>query len=120
MCEGCILEKKFKMSFPKESEIRARKALELIHTNVCGPIKPSSFGMNNYFILFIDDFSRKTWVYFLKEKSEVFEIFKKFKVHVEKKSGLKIKSIGGEFMSKEFLKYYEFMKIMAFEDSWRC
>ena len=111
VCEGCLLGKQFKMSFPKESETRARKPLELIHTDVCGPIKPSSLGKSNYFLLFIDDFSRKTWVYFLKKKSEVFENFKKFKAHVEKESGLKIKSMrsdrGGEFMSKEFLKYCE-------------
>ena len=39
------------------------KPLQLVHTNMFGPIKPSSLGKNNYFLLFIDDFSRKTWVY---------------------------------------------------------
>ncbi|CAB75469.1 copia-type reverse transcriptase-like protein [Arabidopsis thaliana] len=111
VCEGCLLGNQFKMSFPKESSSRAQKPLELIHTDVCGPIKPKSLGKSNYFLLFIDDFSRKTWVYFLKEKSEVFEIFKKFKAHVEKESGLVIKTMrsdsGGEFTSKEFLKYCE-------------
>ena len=69
-------------------------------------ISPSSLGKNNYFLLFIDDFSRKTWVYFLKQKSEVFEAFKKFKAAVENESGQKIKALrsdrGGEFTSKEF------------------
>ncbi|KAK2456950.1 putative mitochondrial protein [Trifolium repens] len=109
VCEGCLLGKLFKMSFPKESSSRAQKPLELIHTDVCGPIKPRSLGKSNYFLLFIDDFSRKTWVYFLKEKSEVFKNFKKFKAQVEKESGLVIKAIrsdrGGEFTSNEFLKY---------------
>ena len=63
--------KQFGKSFPKESTTRATKPLELIHTDVCGPIKPNSFGKNKYFLLFIDDYSRKTWVYFLKEKSEL-------------------------------------------------
>ena len=111
VCEGCLLGKQFKMSFPKESSTRARKPLELIHTDVCGPIKPRSLGKNNYFLLFIDDFSRKTWVYFLKEKSEVFANFKKFKALVEKESGFVIKAVrsdrGGEFTSNEFLKYCE-------------
>ncbi|CAJ2639360.1 unnamed protein product [Trifolium pratense] len=111
VCEGCLLGKQFKMSFPKESSSREQKPLELIHTDVCGPIKPRSLGKSNYFLLFIDDFSRKTWVYFLKEKSEVFENFKKFKALVEKESGLVIKAIrsdrGGEFTSNEFLKYCE-------------
>ena len=57
------------MSFPKESNSRAKKPLELIHVDVHGPINPSSLGKNKYFLLFIDDFSRKTWVYFLKQKS---------------------------------------------------
>ena len=56
-------------------------------------------------------FSRKTWVYFLKEKSEVFENFKKFKSLVEKESGLVIKAMrsncGEEFTSNKFQKYCE-------------
>jgi len=69
LCEGSLLGKQFRMSFPKESNSRAKKPLDLIHADVCGPIKPCSLGKNNYFFLFIDDFSRKTWVYFLKQKS---------------------------------------------------
>jgi hypothetical protein len=67
-------------SFPKESTSRANEPFQLVHADVCGPIKPSSFGKNRYFLLFINDFSRKTWVYFLKEKSQVVEVFKKFSV----------------------------------------
>ena len=44
LCEGCLLGKQVKMGFPKESYSRAKKPLELIHTDVCGPIKPSSLG----------------------------------------------------------------------------
>ena len=60
----------------KRSCTRATKSLQLVHTNVCGPIKPSSLGKSNYFLLFIDDFSRKMWFYFLKQKSEAFGAFK--------------------------------------------
>jgi len=58
--EGCLLGKQFRMSFPKELNSRAKKPLELIHVDVCGPIKPCSLDKNNYFLLFIVDFSRKT------------------------------------------------------------
>jgi transposase InsO family protein len=74
-------------------------------------IKPNIIGENRYFITFIDDFSHKTWVYFLKKKSEAFAIFKKFKVFIEKKSGFYIKVLrsdrGGEFISAAFNSFYE-------------
>jgi len=99
------------MSFPKESNSSAKKPLELIHADICRPIKPCSLAKNNYFLIFIDDFSRKTWVYLLKQKSEVFTTFMKFKVVVEKESGRQIKVMrtdrGGEFTSKEFQEFCE-------------
>ncbi|KAL0448353.1 UNVERIFIED_CONTAM: Retrovirus-related Pol polyprotein from transposon TNT 1-94 [Sesamum latifolium] len=106
LCEACLVEKHARKSFPKETTWRATKPLELVHTDVCGPINPSSLGKSKYFILFIDDFSRKTWIYFLKQKSEAFATFKKFKALVEKESGYEIKALrsdrGVEFTSKEF------------------
>ena len=66
---------------------------------------------NRYFILFIDDFSRMTWVYFLKEKSEVFGVFKKFKALAENQSGKRIKVLrsdrGKEYTSREFERFCE-------------
>jgi len=98
-------------SFPKQAEHRAKKVLELVHTDICGPITPHSISKNRYFLTFIDDFSRKTWVYFLKEKSEAFRMFKKFKAYVEKQSGNNIKTLrsdrGGEFTSTEFNNFCE-------------
>lgn len=108
-CEGCIMGKHHKMPYPKGRSWRARKRLELIHTDICGPMKTHSLGQQRYFIIFIDDFSRMTWIYFLKEKSEAFITFKRFKALVEKQSGCDIKCIrsdrGGEYTSKEFEEY---------------
>nr|GEU81061.1 retrovirus-related Pol polyprotein from transposon TNT 1-94 [Tanacetum cinerariifolium] len=72
-------------SFPEEATSKAKETLQLIHTDLFGPITPPSHGKNLYFILFIDDYSRKTWVYFLNEKSQVFEAFKKFKAMVKRR-----------------------------------
>lgn len=84
--------KQSRMSFPKESLSRASKPLELVHADICGPIQPSSFRRNRY-LLFIDDCTRKTWVYFLKEKSEALEVFKTFKAQAENESGYLIKAL---------------------------
>jgi transposase InsO family protein len=68
-----------------------------------------SFGGASYFVIFIDDFSRKVWVYVLKRKVDVFNTFKQFRVMVEKRTGRTIKCLrmdnGGEFTSLEFEKY---------------
>ena len=61
--------------------------MELVHTDMCGPMKTPYLGGIIYFLAFIDDFSRKTWTYFLKQNSEAFEKFKEFKTLVENQSG---------------------------------
>jgi transposase InsO family protein len=62
-----------------------------------------------YYVSFIDDYSRKTWVYFLKSKDEVFGKFKEFKALIENLSERKIKILrsdnGGEYTSKEFVSF---------------
>jgi hypothetical protein len=81
--------------------------LELIHSDVCGPIPSTSLSGYVYYVSFIDDYSLKTWVYFLKSKYEVFEKFKEFKALIENLSERKIKILrsdnGGEYTSKDFV-----------------
>ena len=64
-----------------------------------------------YYVSFIDDFSRKTWIYFLKVKNKVFSKFKEYKALVENQTDRKIKTLrsdnGGEFTSKEFKELYK-------------
>ena len=59
-----------------------------------------------YYVIFIDDYSRKTWIYFMKAKSETFAKFKEFKSFIEKQMGLHIRALssnnGGEFDSHHF------------------
>ena len=68
------------------------------------------FNGYSYYVTFIDDYSRKTWIYFLKAKSEVFERFWDFKTLVEKQTGKKIQVLridnGGEYTSNEFIDYF--------------
>ena len=111
VCEGCALGKHHRDSFPIGKAWRASSPLQLVHSDLCGPMNTTSNGGNRYFLTFIDDCSRKTWVYFLKEKSEVFGHFKTFKAMIEKQSGFMLKTLrsdrGGEYVSNEF---EEFLK----------
>jgi hypothetical protein len=67
-------------------EKKQREIIELIHTDVCGPMQTMSLGGAGYFLIFVDDRSRFTWAYFIRKKSDVFEYFKEFKTMVEKQT----------------------------------
>ena len=69
-CEACALGKMHKLPSPKQNMSRASKPLELIHTNVCGPMNVDSIGGSRYMLTFTDDYSRYTTVYFITSKSE--------------------------------------------------
>jgi hypothetical protein len=105
-CVSCLAGKQHRDSIPKQANWRASAKLELVHTDICGPINPQSNGGNRYFITFTDDLTRKTWIYLMKEKSSALDLFKKFKVLVENESGCVIQCLrtdrGGEFTSNDF------------------
>ena len=91
VCEECVVSKQHPSQFPQGKSWRAKSVLELIHSDICGLINPSSNGGKRYLITFIDDYTRKTWVYFLQEKLEAFSAFKSFKAHVENEAERVIK-----------------------------
>ena len=68
-CKGCAMGKYAHKLFPP-SEHRSKGVLDLIHSDVCGPMSVESVSGFKYFVLFIDDYSRKTWIYFLNAKDE--------------------------------------------------
>ena len=86
VCEGRIFEKQHRMSFPLGPAWRAKTPLELIHENLCGPMKTPSLNGSMYFFHIVDDYTRMSWVQFLKEKLEAFQNFVEFKALVENMS----------------------------------
>ena len=106
VCTNCMVGKQHRDAIPKRSLWRASQRLQLVHADICGPIKPVSNSKKRYLISFIDDYSRKVWIYFLTEKSEAFTTFKNYKNLVEKETGAFICCLcidrGGEFTSLEF------------------
>jgi len=67
--------------------------LDLVHSNVFGLINVPSLSKSVYFVSFINDYSRRTWIYFLRSKSEVYSKFKEFKAFAENQTGKKIKCL---------------------------
>jgi hypothetical protein len=108
-CKSCIVAKHHMDTFIYGVSCMAKAPLELFHIDLCGPMQTLSLNGNVYFITFIDDFSQKTWVYLLKQKSEDSDIFKRFKVMFENESGKYIKVLildrEGEYILTDFMEF---------------
>ncbi|KAL5842405.1 hypothetical protein ACOSQ3_013008 [Xanthoceras sorbifolium] len=100
-CADCLVGKQNRVAFKSSPPSRKKNILDLIHSDLCGPM-PKSLGGAQYFVTFIDDHSRKTWVYSLKTKDQVLGVFKQFHASVERQTGKKLKCIrtdnGGEYI----------------------
>lgn len=108
-CEICAFSKQTKSSFARNNRARSSRVLELIHSDVCGPMSQPAWDGSRYFVTFTDDFSRATMVYCIERKSEVFSKFKEFVAMSEAKHNCKISRLkadnGGEYTSNEFKRY---------------
>ena len=105
-CKVCAMGKQTRLPFSKAGS-RASDLLELVHSDICGPMEVPSLGGSRYYLSFIDDKSRRTAVYFLKQKSadEVYDAFEDFRCKAERQTGRKLKIIrtdnGKEFTNKK-------------------
>ena len=108
-CEACMLGKQHIHPIPKHVLPYTTRPLELIHSDLCGPLPHTSLKGNRYVLTFIDDFSRRTWVYFLDVKSDTFITFQDFQRQVEREMSLSLACLrtdrGGEYLSSEFNTY---------------
>ena len=82
-CEHCVYGKHKRVRFLRVGKTKKSEKLELVHTYVWGPTHVSSLGDSCYYVTFIDDARRKTWVYCIRKKFDVFDTFKKQKALVE-------------------------------------
>ena len=108
-CSSCLTGKQSRKTIPKIRTHESTKILQLVHSDVVGPFRVRSLGGEKYFVTFINDFSRKTWIYFISSKDQVFEKFKLFLHEFEHMFGKKLRILrtdnGGNYMSKIFLSY---------------
>ena len=108
ICEHCIYGKQIRKTSPSLDR-KQLLPLELVLSDVCGPMPTKSLGGSSYFVTFIDDSTRKVWLYGLQSKDQVFSTFQKFLSMVENQYGRQLKSIridnGGEYVSHEFINF---------------
>jgi transposase InsO family protein len=112
LCTSCYEGKQSHHPAPKEATRRAAKTLALIHSDLCGMIQPRSLAGSHYFITFTDDYSRYTWIFFMRKKSDSLGCFQKFKATVELAfPGLLIQAFrsdrGGEYISTAFTEFLQ-------------
>ncbi|XP_066341168.1 uncharacterized protein [Miscanthus floridulus] len=109
LCDSYLAGKQRRLPFPKVAKYHAKEALELIHSDLCGPITPTTNGGRRYFLLLVDYCSHYMWLQLLTSKDEAATTIKKFKTHAEAESGKKLCVLrtdsGGEFTSVEFVAY---------------
>ena len=107
-CDVCLKGKMTRAAFPKKSD-RSTEICDLIHTDVCGPMRVASLGGARYYVEFIDDCSKWCEVRFLKSKSEVLDATKAYIALVEKQTGRSVRSLqsdgGREYINNEFDSY---------------
>ena len=109
LCKNYQIGKMGKSSF-KRKNYQCKYILEIVHSDLCGPIGVESYNGEKFFILFVDDYSRMMTNMYLREKSEASEKFKWYLARVEKEIGKRWKCLrsdrGGEFISNEFNNFF--------------
>jgi transposase InsO family protein len=111
VCAGCCMGKMKADDYPRHPEklVKSAGVLDLVHTDVMGPMQTKTPGGCTYVVTFIDDYSRHVTVHFMKAKSEVLSKFKIFKAAMENATGKTIKRLrsdnGGEYTGRQFKAY---------------
>jgi transposase InsO family protein len=109
ICEDCQLGKQNKASHKKLTKISTKEPLELLHMDLMGPTQTISLCGKAYILVIVDDFSRFTWIAFLKHKSDAFAQFYRIAMKIQNEKDTTIKRVrsdrGGEFMSKEIIDF---------------
>jgi histone deacetylase 1/2 len=99
VCDSCQLAKSHQLPYPVSSSV-STVPLEQVFSDIWGPA-PTSVGKNSYYVSFIDDYRKFSWIYLLKKHSDVYQAFLHFQQYVEQKFDKKIITMqtdwGGEY-----------------------
>ena len=108
-CEICTRGKMSRAALPKATATRAKTAGELIHSDLCGPMRTTSIQGSSYFVTYIDNFSGWTHVEFIRQKSERPQMFLRFQTRFERQHAVLIQILrsdgSGEYAGNQFQRY---------------
>lgn len=114
-CEVCIMSKQVRKPFSTERQ-KATRPLQIIHTDICGPISPNTYDNKKYILTILDDYTHYTRVYLLENKYEAFEVIKTYIEEVEREKNLKVSTIrcdnGGEYTSNKMKNWCRYKGII--------
>jgi transposase InsO family protein len=109
ICLGCQFGRQTRESFPSHTLNRSQKPLQLLHTDLCGPMQTMSQGGNYYFIVVVYDYSRYVWIRFIKEKSQgpavLIQLITLLENQLEQKVRVVRSDRGGEFIADRFVAF---------------
>jgi hypothetical protein len=110
ICRGCALGKNAKGSFPR-SDNKSKGILDIVNSDVCGPMIVEYLGGYPCYVIFIYDLSSKTWIFFMKTEDEVLDRFQEFSAQVENLIEKNIEVLrsdnGSEYTSDDFNDFYK-------------
>ncbi|KAK6796212.1 hypothetical protein RDI58_003913 [Solanum bulbocastanum] len=108
-CESCQLRKHTRATFSRGTEGRSESIFSLVHSDIWGPSRVSSTLGFHYFVSFIEDYLRCTWVFLMKDRSELFSIFKSFFAEIQNQFGVSIRTFHSdnalEYLSSQFQEF---------------
>eukprot|EP00961_Rhodomonas_salina_P113047 1520957-Rhodomonas_salina.1 len=110
VCEPCVMGKQHRLPFAASSN-SSKKQLQLVHMDLCGPMPVSSLGGSNYFITFLDDYSKLSLVYPVERKSDTASIVREVITLLENQSGYKVQRVrtdnGSEYVNEMLESYFK-------------
>jgi transposase InsO family protein len=111
ICSACQAEKQVGAPHPAKNVLTTTRPLELLHMDIFGHVAYVSIGGNKYGFVIVDDYSRYTWAFFMKDKGKVHEIFKKFATRSQNEFDVKINRVrsdnGSEFKNTNIEEYLD-------------
>ncbi|XP_075082561.1 uncharacterized protein LOC142166868 [Nicotiana tabacum] len=87
VCDACIKGKQVRSSFKPKKEVSTSRSLDLLHMDLCRPMRVASRGGKKYIFVIVDDYTRFTWTLFLRTKDKTFEVFVAFVKRIQVKMG---------------------------------